>query len=100
MVEPARNESADDAAAKRPPRVLPTGEIAPVSDPSDSVAALTSGTRRYRDDEIARRPPLRTRSWRAYWTTFRGIGSYLWLRFRARFPSDTWSEPTLPAITF
>ena len=38
------------------------------------------------------------RSLRAYWTTWRVIWSYLWLRFRARFHSETWVEHRLRAI--
>lgn len=44
------------------------------------------------------RPPRRSfRSLRAYWTTFRVILSYLWLRFRARFHSDEWLHHALRA---
>ena len=43
-------------------------------------------------------PPLRIRSLRAYWTTFLVIGSYLWLRLRARLHSDAWIEHALRAI--
>ncbi len=53
--------------------------------------------RRYRDEKHARRPPLRIRSLRAYWTTWVVIGSYLWLRFRARFASDAWVQRKLIA---
>jgi ubiquinone biosynthesis protein len=90
MAEPARRDP-------EPRPVVHTGEL-PVVRPEDSVTALTSGARRYRDTGEARRAPLRVRSWRAYWTTFVVIGSYLWLRFRARFRSDAWVEHTLRAI--
>ncbi|MBS1122464.1 MAG: hypothetical protein H6Q90_4692 [Deltaproteobacteria bacterium] len=70
-----------------------------VTNASDSVTMLTHERRRYRDDNRrSKRPPLRIRSWRAYWTTFRVIGSYMWLRFRSRFHSDAWVEHTLRAI--
>jgi predicted unusual protein kinase regulating ubiquinone biosynthesis (AarF/ABC1/UbiB family) len=64
---------------------------------ADSVTALAlSG--RYRGEEESRPPALRTRSLRAYWTTFRVIGSYLWLKLRARFHSDAWIEHNLRAM--
>ncbi|HEX7836900.1 MAG TPA: AarF/UbiB family protein [Kofleriaceae bacterium] len=50
---------------------------------------------RYRHPPSSRPPPLRIRSWRAYWATFVVIGSYLSLRFRARFHSDHWVEHAL-----
>ena len=59
---------------------------------------LAHESRRYRDEQQARRAPLRIRSLRAYWTTFRVIGSYLWLRFRARFHSDAWVEHKLREV--
>jgi len=44
------------------------------------------------------RPPTRgLRFLKAYWTTFLVIGSYLWLRFRARWRSDEWVDRTLHA---
>src|SRR5512141_2334273 len=58
----------------------------------DSVSALVHESRRYRHEEESRPAPLRIRAIRAYWTTFRVIWSYLWLRVRARFHSDAWSE--------
>ncbi|MEO8706417.1 MAG: AarF/UbiB family protein, partial [Kofleriaceae bacterium] len=66
--------------------------------PDDSVSLLTSAGRHYRDDRESKRPPMRIRSWRAYWATFVVIGSYLWLRLRARFHSQAWVEHTLRAI--
>ncbi len=65
---------------------------------ADSVTALAESRRNYRDEKESRRPPLRIRSWRAYWTTFRVIGSYLWLRFRARWHSEAWIEDRLRKI--
>jgi ubiquinone biosynthesis protein len=90
MAEPARREEL--------PPVMPTGETPLLTDEpalTDSVTALSSGTRRYRGEENAVRAPRRTRSVRAYWTTFWVIGSYLWLRVRARFHSDAWIEHKL-----
>jgi len=94
MVEPARREPD-----------VPEGELPPVTsgpivatDAGDSVTALTADRRRYRNDQQAKRPPLRIRSWRAYWTTWRVIVSYLWLRFRARFHSDAWVEHALRTV--
>ena len=101
MAEPARRgPSADASADGELPPVMPTGEVPLLVEPTaaDSVTSLSSGARRYRGDEKnAVRPPLRTRSWRAYWTTFWVIGSYLWLRVRARFHSDAWIEHNLRA---
>src|SRR5262245_33523582 len=99
MAEPARRDrSADDPSADGElPPVVPTGEVAIACEPSssDSMTSLTSGNRRYASDRAAVRAPLRTRSVRAYWTTFWVIGSYLWLRVRARFHSDAWIEHKL-----
>jgi ubiquinone biosynthesis protein len=78
-------------------------EPAPVRDTSvpsagDSVTTIAHESRRYHNDAESKRPPLRIRSWRAYWTTFVVIGSYLWLRFRARFHSPIWVEHTLREV--
>jgi ubiquinone biosynthesis protein len=60
---------------------------------TEQVAGAESGQRcRVRD---ASQPSRRFRNARAYWTTFRVIWSYLWLRFRSRFHSDTWVEHRL-----
>ncbi|MGN6107358.1 MAG: ABC1 kinase family protein [Kofleriaceae bacterium] len=75
------------------------GEIAEDSpSPGDSVSVLARDARRYRRDDHGKRPPLRIRSWRAYWTTFRVIGSYLWLKFRARFHDEAWTVRSLQRI--
>jgi ubiquinone biosynthesis protein len=66
--------------------------------PGDSVHSLTAMKRNYRDDRVGRRPPLRIRSWRAYWTTWIVIWSYLWLRFRSRWHSDAWVEDKLRKV--
>jgi ubiquinone biosynthesis protein len=63
----------------------------------DSMTALVQEGRRYPTDDESRPAPLRVRSLRAYLTTWRVIWSYLWLRIRARFHSDTWIEHTLRA---
>ncbi len=63
-----------------------------------SIQRVTQETRRYRDEAEARPPSLRTRSLRAYWTTWRVIVSYLWLKFRARFHSDTWVQHKLRSL--
>jgi len=65
---------------------------------SDSVTALAQSRRNYRTEKTSRPPPLRSRSIRAYMTTFKVIWSYLWLRFRARWHSDAWVEHTLTRI--
>ncbi|HEY0477902.1 MAG TPA: AarF/UbiB family protein [Kofleriaceae bacterium] len=94
MAEPAahgdESATAEPAAAIAPPAApraarIVTGD-APRSDAEPG---------RYRDTQPSRPPPLRTRSWRAYWVTFLVIGSYLWLRLRARFHADAWIEHAL-----
>ncbi|HEU0031068.1 MAG TPA: AarF/UbiB family protein, partial [Kofleriaceae bacterium] len=101
MAEPATREPRSSGIGDG---AVPDGTLPPVtSGPTeigsgDSVTALTADRRRYRDDTDGRRPPLRIRSLRAYWTTFRVIGSYLWLRFRARFHSEAWVEHRLRTI--
>lgn len=86
MAEPAprRDQTAE------PPAQLPCDADAAPVNVEPEVSAITSASRHYRDDRVAKRPPLRIRSLRAYWTTFLVIGSYLWLRFRARFRSEAW----------
>lgn len=87
----------------QPVRAEPPGEggsVPPTSDPAapapqDSMLAIAHESRRYREEKEGRPPPLRIRSLRAYWTTWRVIWSYLWLRFRARFHSDAWIEHKL-----
>ncbi len=58
--------------------------------PGDSAMLLARESRRYSAAKVARRPPMFGRSFRAYWTTWMVIASYLWLRLRSRFHSDTW----------
>ncbi|HEY5921192.1 MAG TPA: AarF/UbiB family protein [Kofleriaceae bacterium] len=57
--------------------------------------AIADVSRRYREEKQGRPPRLRIRSLRAYWTTWRVIWSYLWLKFRSRFHSDAWVEHKL-----
>ena len=103
MAEPARRESSDAPSQAAPPAAAsaastappPPPPIVPAPAPGDSVSALAGDVRRYRRDERARRPPLRVRSLRAYWTTFWVIGGYLWLRLRARFHNGAWIERKL-----
>jgi len=88
MAEPAaqRDKSAAGEAVR---------PAAPAPSASDSAVAIASGSRRYRDAKKSRRPPMRTRSWRAYLVTFLVIGSYLTLRIRARFHADAWGPHAL-----
>jgi predicted unusual protein kinase regulating ubiquinone biosynthesis (AarF/ABC1/UbiB family) len=104
---PARGEAARDPARGAAPRAASTEPTEPTEPkhlpepteskdprPGDSMLALHD-TARYRNTQRSRRPPLRVRSWRAYWITFLVIGSYLWLRLRARFHADAWIEHAL-----
>jgi predicted unusual protein kinase regulating ubiquinone biosynthesis (AarF/ABC1/UbiB family) len=46
-----------------------------------------------------RRPPLQTyRFFRAYWTTFLVLGSYLWTFFLGRFFAQAWMEARLDVV--
>ncbi|MBA3455738.1 MAG: AarF/ABC1/UbiB kinase family protein, partial [Deltaproteobacteria bacterium] len=92
MAEPARREEDGD----RPPPVHDPQPRIPSA--ADSVTNLAHESRRYRDEQQSKRPPLRIRSVRAYWTTFLVIGSYLWLRLRARWHSDAWVEHKLRQV--
>src|SRR3954470_1473619 len=94
MAEPARKAEEDD---DRPPPLTESQPIATIS-AADSVTALAHESRRYQKETEAKRPPLRIRSLRAYWTTWKVIWSYLWLRFRARFHSPTWVEHKLREV--
>jgi len=97
MAEPAAHgEESSTARASAPaPAPAPAGVAAPAPSRAALTAVRDSG--RYRDRTSARPPPLKVRSWRAYWVTFLVIGSYLVLRFRARFHADTWVEHALRA---
>ncbi len=93
MVQPARKEPAveqgKDGSEKAP--ASPKGEAVPVT-AGDSMMALAHESRRYRHTDEGRPPRLRIRSVRAYWTTWRVIWSYLWIKLSARFHSDAWIE--------
>ena len=94
MVQPARERTSTPPGDGDPP---------PVADPAhpggDSVSRIVDQSRRYRGDQLESRPaPLRIRSLRAYWATWRVIWSYLWLRFRARFHSEAWAVHHLRTI--
>ena len=71
-----------DAARSVEPPGAPAPVPVPVADPE--------GTGRYRPGRKSRPPRRFARSLRAYWTTILVIGSYLWLRLRARFHDDQW----------
>jgi ubiquinone biosynthesis protein len=94
MAEPVthRTEPANGEAPRAP--VAPVSPVPEASAPEAPLAIATE-TRRYRVLKDSRPPPLRVRSTRAYWVTFLVIGSYLWLRLRARFHSNTWIEHAL-----
>jgi ubiquinone biosynthesis protein len=92
MAQPARREPED-------------GQLTPTEADSDgrvqsttSIQRMAQETRRYRDEGDGRPPRLRIRSLRAYWTTWRVILSYLWLKFRARFHSDAWIQHNLRQV--
>jgi len=93
MAEPAAR------GEKSAPRGVPRPLVSPVApSPCDAPPpgdAPVSEPRRYRHAEQSRPPPLRIRSWRAYWVTFLVIGSYLLLRLRARLHADAWAEHAL-----
>jgi len=92
MAEPASRgkQSASGDAAR-----VSVSAGAPSAD--DSAMLIAHESRRYRTTKHARPPPLRIRSWRAYWVTFLVIGSYLVLRVRARFHVHAWIEHALRA---
>jgi ubiquinone biosynthesis protein len=93
-------------AAPRPARSDAGGEPAPapphasaIPTASESYTALASGSiERYRDRPAGRPPRRFGRNLRAYWTTFRVIGSYLWLKFWARFRTDNWIDHRLREV--
>ena len=103
--EPGRDDRRRSAAEPSSPTgaSVPPAAPPPVSPSAARRALVASGdpagrdSGRYRDAQSARPPPLRIRSWRAYWVTFLVIGSYLSLRLRARFHADAWVEHALRA---
>jgi predicted unusual protein kinase regulating ubiquinone biosynthesis (AarF/ABC1/UbiB family) len=91
-------------AAPRPARAEAAGGKSvgaheAVPNPSESYTALsTSSAVRYRGRPEGRPPRRFARNARAYWTTFRVIGSYLWLKFWARFRTDAWIDHRLAVV--
>jgi len=90
MVEPARETKKDGD-------LPPPESRAVVQAGLDSIHRIAHESRRYKIEEESRPAPMRVRSLRAYWATWRVIWSYLWLRFRARFHADAWIEQRLRA---
>jgi predicted unusual protein kinase regulating ubiquinone biosynthesis (AarF/ABC1/UbiB family) len=98
MAEPAVPRAPDPAADRDPPARSLAGPD-PAAPKLDSLIRVAHESRRYRNDQQESRPaPLRIRSIRAYWTTWRVIWSYLWLRFRARFHSEAWVDDRLRRV--
>src|SRR4051812_16533232 len=91
MVEPARETKKDGD----PPPPESHAVVQPPQAGVDSIHRIAHESRRYRVEEESRPAPLRVRSVRAYWATWRVIWSYLWLRFRSRFHSPEWVEHKL-----
>jgi len=89
MAEPAAH---GDKSASRSAVRVPVSPVAPTGSPA---LAVSNESRRYRSLQNSRPPPLRIRSWRAYWVTFLVIGSYLVLRLRARLHAEAWIEHAL-----
>ncbi|MFT3692896.1 MAG: AarF/UbiB family protein [Kofleriaceae bacterium] len=91
MVEPARDahKDGDPPPARSLAKQMSEGGGVPQAG-LDSIHRIAHESRRYRAIEESRPAPLRSRSLRAYWATWRVIWSYLWLRFRSRFHSDAW----------
>src|SRR5450432_3822521 len=94
MVEPVGEPTKDSGV---PP---PSAAISrPPTQPGvDSIHRIAHESRRYTMEIESRPAPMKIRSLRAYWATWRVIWSYLWLRFRARFHSETWIEHRLRAV--
>jgi predicted unusual protein kinase regulating ubiquinone biosynthesis (AarF/ABC1/UbiB family) len=92
MAQPAAH--GEKSATRGAPRT-PASPVAPAPTAGDTAVATPHDARRYRNPGPSGTPPMRTRSWRAYWVTFRVIGSYFVLRMRARFHSDAWIEQAL-----
>jgi len=90
MAEPAAH---GEKSASRSAVRVPVSPAGPSAGPSTPV--VSNESRRYRSLQTSRPPPLRIRSWRAYWVTFLVIGSYLILRLRARLHAEAWIEHAL-----
>ena len=100
MAQPAAR-GPDEGPTKAPQN----GSAAPPPEAGSAIPAAMSSiqrvaaqTRRYRDEVEGRPPRLGMRSLRAYWTTWRVILSYLWLKFRVRFHSDEWVTHNLRQV--
>src|SRR6267142_2108293 len=99
MAEPARPRVTKAVAGGAPPAPVDVPPVDPAAPKPDSLMRVAQESRRYRDALAESRPaPLRIRSLRAYWTTWRVIWSYLWLRLRARFHSAEWVEHRLRRV--
>lgn len=99
MAQPAAKP--DDGAAKGPEGSRASAPPDPSSDIApglSSIQRVAQESRRYRHEEEGRPPRMAMRSLRAYWTTWRVIVSYLWLKFRARFHSDAWIAHNLRQV--
>ncbi len=81
-----------------PPTSEPRAETRPPTTGLDSIHRIARESRRYTLDKESRPAPLRIRSLRAYWATWRVIWSYLWLRFRSRFHSPEWATHNLRTV--
>jgi ubiquinone biosynthesis protein len=90
MAEPAAH--GEKSASRNAVRV-PVSPAAPSA--GHPTPMVSNESRRYRSLQTSRPPPLRIRSWRAYWVTFLVIGSYLVLRLRARLHAEAWIEHAL-----
>jgi predicted unusual protein kinase regulating ubiquinone biosynthesis (AarF/ABC1/UbiB family) len=86
-MDTARTVEDPPAGARAPPPGAPRRAPRPPTDPDS--------TGRYRPDRIARPPRRKMRAIRAYWVTMLVIGSYVWLRLRARFHSEAWIDKRL-----
>ena len=95
MAEP---RLAPDGDGRDLPPVIHTPPAGMDAQAGDSVTSIAVERRRYTRERESKPPPLRIRSLRAYLTTFRVIASYMWLRLRARWHSDTWVEHKLRAL--
>ena len=94
MAQPARREP-DEGQGTPPSAEADSASVQSMS----SIQRVAQESRRYPETMVEGRPPrMRIRSIRAYWTTWRVIVSYLWLRFRARFHSDVWIQHHLRQV--
>src|SRR5690349_8507770 len=96
MAQPAAREPEEGRGT--PPSQTEADSASSAPSGLASIQRVAMETRRYRGEEEARPTRLRIRSLRAYWTTWRVIWSYLWLKFRARFHSDAWISHNLRQV--